>query len=394
MDRRPLTVVIPARGGSKGIPRKNLAVVGGRPLIAWTVAAASEAAAVDRVVVSTDSEEIAAVARLYGGRRLEVHRRSAETSSDTASSEAALLEAVDGAAVEGDVALVQATSPLTSAEVIDEVAHRLRSHDSALTVVRRHSFLWEAADGDAGAPVNYAPERRPRRQDWAGQLVESGAVYATSVDRLRAGGVRIGGRIGLVETDEVAGVEIDTHADLVVTDALLRAYRTRPAKTGVGPVRLVVADVDGVLTDNGLTYGTVATETKTFSARDGKGFQLLREAGVRLALLTSESHTSVAERARKLRVDDCVLGSTDKLADIVALASRHGVPLAQVAYIGDDVHDVQAMTAVGVSGAPGDARPEAIDVADHVGSTAGGSGAFRQFADHLFARHVPARTLG
>lgn len=394
MDRRPLTVVIPARGGSRGIRKKNLAVVGGRPLIAWTVAAASQAATVDRVVVSTDSDEIAAVARLYGGRRLEVHRRSAESSSDTASSEAALLEAVDGAGVEGDVALVQATSPLTSAEIIDDVADRLRTHDSALTVVRRNSFLWDAAEGNVGVPVNYAPDRRPRRQDWPGLLVESGAVYATSVDRLRADGVRIGGRIGLVETDEVAGVEIDTPAELVVTDALLRAYRSRPAKTGVGPVHLVVADVDGVLTDNGLTYGTVETETKTFSARDGKGFQLLREAGVRLALLTSESHTSVAERARKLRVDDCVLGSTDKLADITALAARHGVPLAQVAYIGDDVHDVQAMTAVGVSGAPGDARPEALDVADHVGDVAGGSGAFRQFADHLFVRHVPARRLG
>jgi N-acylneuraminate cytidylyltransferase len=393
VDRRPLTVVIPARGGSRGIRKKNLAVVGGRPLIAWTVAAASEAATVDRVVVSTDSDEIAAVARLYGGRRLEVHRRSAESSSDTASSEAALLEAVDGAGVEGDVALVQATSPLTSAEIIDEVADRLRTHDSALTVVRRHSFLWEAAEADVGVPLNYAPDQRPRRQDWPGLLVESGAVYATSVDRLRADGVRIGGQIGLIETDEVAGVEIDTPADLVLTNALLRAYRSRPAKTGVGPVRLVVADVDGVLTDNGLTYGTVETETKTFSARDGKGFQLLREAGVRLALLTSESHTSVAERARKLRVDDCVLGSTDKLADITALAARHGVPLAQVAYIGDDVHDVQAMTAVGVSGAPGDARPEALDVADHVGSVAGGSGAFRQFTDHLFARYIPAHRL-
>ncbi|MGY1743499.1 MULTISPECIES: cytidylyltransferase domain-containing protein [unclassified Blastococcus] len=388
MDRRPLTVVVPARGGSKGIPRKNLAVVGGRPLIAWTVAAAC-GAAVDRVVVSTDSADIAAVAALYGGRRVEVHERSAESATDTASSESVLVEAVRDLAVTGDVALVQATSPLLTSAVLDEVAARLATHDSALTVVRRHAFRWVGEDG-AGRALNYDPAARPRRQDWSGDLVETGAVYATSVDRLLATGVRISGRIGLVETGEAESAEIDTPTDLVVADALLRARGLRPAKAVPGPVRLVVADVDGVLTDNGLTYGTVATETKTFSARDGKGFQLLREAGVRTALLTSERHPSVSERAQKLRVDDCVLGSTDKLADLVALGERHGVPLAEIAYVGDDVHDVPAMVAAGVAAAPADARPEAKDVADVVLPAAGGAGAFRALADHLFARHVPA----
>ncbi|WP_104524845.1 acylneuraminate cytidylyltransferase [Blastococcus atacamensis] len=390
MDRRPLNVVIPVRGGSKGIPKKNVAVVGGCPLIAWTVAAAVGATSVDRVIVSTDSAEIAAVARLYGGPRVEIHARSAESATDTASSESALLEAVRDLEVEGAVALVQATSPLLSSGVVDEIADRLSTHDSALTVVRRHQFLW--ADEDAeGRPVNYSPDARPRRQDWSGHLIETGAVYATSVERLLASGVRIGGRVGLVETDEAEAVEIDSPTDLVVTDALLRTHRIRPAKVRSGPVRLVVTDVDGVLTDNGLTYGTVATETKTFSARDGKGFQLLREAGVRTALLTSEDHESVAERARKLRVDDCVMGSTDKLADLVMLGARYGVPLSQIAYVGDDVHDVPALVAAGVSGAPGDARPEATDVADHVVTAAGGSGAFRQFTDHLFARSIPVR---
>ncbi|WP_409330484.1 acylneuraminate cytidylyltransferase [Trujillonella humicola] len=393
MDRRPLTVVIPARGGSKGIPRKNLAVVGGRPLVAWTVAAAAGAESVDRVVVSTDSPAIGAVARLYGGSRVVVHERSAQTATDTATSESALVEAVRHLGVTGDVALVQATSPLLTGAVLDEVAARLATHDSALTVVRRHQFHW-AEDGDSGRALDYDPAARPRRQDWNGSLVETGAAYATSAQRLLGSGVRISGRIGLVETGEADAVEIDSPTDLLVVDGLLRALRVRPAKVVPGPVRLVVADVDGVLTDNGLTYGTIETETKTFSARDGKGFQLLREAGVRTALLTSERHESVAERARKLRADDVVLGSTDKLADLVALSERHGVPLGQIAFLGDDVHDVPAMVAAGVAGAPADARPEARDAADVVVPAAGGAGAFRAFVDHLFTRHVPRAGLG
>lgn len=394
MDRRPLTVVIPARGGSKGIPRKNLAVVGGRPLIAWTVAAAAGAESVDRVVVSTDSPDIAAVARLYGGGRVVVHERSAPTATDTASSESALVEAVRDVGVTGDVALVQATSPLLTGAVLDRVAARLATHDSALTVVRRHQFHWADDGTGTGRPLDYDPAARPRRQDWDGSLVETGAAYATSAQRLLDTGVRISGRIGLVETGEADAVEIDSPTDLLVVDGLLRALRVRPAKVVPGPVRLVVADVDGVLTDNGLTYGTIATETKTFSARDGKGFQLLREAGVRTALLTSEQHESVAERARKLRADDVVLGSTDKLADLVALGERHGVPLGQIAFLGDDVHDVPAMVAAGVAGAPADARPEARDAADVVVPATGGAGAFRAFVDHLFTRHVPRAGLG
>ncbi|MGY1857104.1 cytidylyltransferase domain-containing protein [Modestobacter sp. SYSU DS0290] len=381
MDRRRVVAFIPVRGGSKGIPLKNVALVGDRPLVAWSIRAALQAGTVDEVVVSTDSPVIAAVAEAFGDR-VTVHRRDPATATDTASTESAMLEWASGAECDV-VVLLQATSPLTTPEHVDRCVRALEAGaDSALTVVRTHAFRWQAGEGGTGLPVNYDPVRRPRRQDWSGDLVESGAVYATHRTALLATGSRLSGAVALVETPRAAGHEIDDPADLVVVDALLRVHGHRPEVLR-SPIRLVLTDVDGVLTDNGLLYGEAGREGKVFSARDGKGFQLLREAGVATGIITSEAGPSLTERAAKLRLDEVCLASTDKLSDVVAIAQRRGLSLREIAYIGDDVHDAQLLASVGWSACPADAVPEVRHVAGYVTSAAGGSGAFREAADRL-----------
>lgn len=390
MDRRRVVAFIPARGGSKGIPHKNVALVGGRPLLAWSLREALAARHVYEVVVSTDSPVIAAVARAYGGDRVHVHDREPANASDTASTESAMLEWAAGH--ECDViVLVQATSPLVQAADIDRCVEALEGADSALTVVRKHQFLWEATDGGPGTPLNYDPARRPRRQDWGGTLVESGAVYATSRSALLAGGCRVDGRIATVETSNVTGFEVDTPDDLLVVDALLHRHRTRPIPVPA-PIRMVLTDVDGVLTDNGLHYGKAWQEEKTFSARDGKGFQLLRDAGVATGIVSSEDGPSLRERAAKLELDEICLGSQDKLSDVVAIAARHGLGLDEIAYIGDDVHDARLLACVGFSAAPADALPEVRDVVSFVAASPGGGGAFREIADRLLRGQVARPT--
>ena len=177
--------IIPARGGSKGIPRKNIRPLAGRPLIAFNIEQARLSRYVDRLVVSTDDAEIAAVAQQYGA---EVVWRPAEISGDTASSESALLHTLEhlrqSEGYEPDVLVfLQCTSPLTLAEDIDGTVQALldQGADSALATIPFHYFLWRQADGDA-VGINHDKRSRPLRQERQPQYLESGAVYAMRAD--------------------------------------------------------------------------------------------------------------------------------------------------------------------------------------------------------------------
>ncbi len=230
--REPATVlaVIPARGGSKGVPGKNLAPVGGLPLVARAVRACLAARLVTDVVVSTDDPAIAEAARAAGA---EAVPRPAAIAGDTATSEAAVLHAMDAhQALHGGrgadvVLLVQCTSPFVTAEDVDGVAAAVVADgaDSALTVAPFHGFLWRdgarCGDGSHGGDgVNHDKAHRPRRQDRPQDLLETGAAYAMRADGFRAAGHRFFGRTALVRTDPARVLEIDEPDDLARARAL------------------------------------------------------------------------------------------------------------------------------------------------------------------------------
>jgi len=151
-------------------------------------------------------------------------------------------------------------------------------------------------------------------------------------------------------------------------------------------VRLVVTDVDGVLTDAGVYYSERGEELKRFHVRDGMGVELLRNAGVRTAFLTRESSPSVRARARKLGIEHAWLGVTDKRAHLEVLLRETGLTVAQIAYIGDDVNDLPIIESIGRDGltaAPADAMEAVARVVHHRVAERGGHGAFREFADWI-----------
>ncbi|MBI5723110.1 MAG: acylneuraminate cytidylyltransferase family protein [Planctomycetes bacterium] len=229
-QRPKLTAFIPVRGGSKSIPLKNIAPLAGRPLIYWTASACSQSRAVERTFIATDDEQIAQCVRSLKLDRVEVIGRSAQTATDQASTESAMLEFA--AASRGEyVALVQATSPLLRAEDIDGAAEKFfaTGADSLLTAVRTKRFIWRPA-GEFVEPANYDPARRPRRQEWAGQLVENGALYITSRKRLLETGCRLYGRIAAYEMPEETYFELDEPADWLIVEQLLAGRE----KTGGG----------------------------------------------------------------------------------------------------------------------------------------------------------------
>lgn len=150
-------------------------------------------------------------------------------------------------------------------------------------------------------------------------------------------------------------------------------------------IRLVVTDCDGTLTDAGVYYSARGEELKRFSLRDGMGVELLARAGIPTVIVTREDSDIVRVRARKLKIEHAYLGVWDKAALLATIEAETGCSPRELAYIGDDVNDVEIMRAVTLAGAPGDAEPPALAVAHKVTRAHGGFGAFREFADWILA---------
>lgn len=371
--------LIPVRGGSKGIPRKNVRLFAGKPLVYWAVKAASDCEAIDRVLVATDDEEIGRIVESFGLPRVQVVDRSPESASDTAPTEMVMLEIAERHHFES-IVLIQATSPLIEEwHLMEGIQKYLQTGaDSLLSVVRQKRFVWsETADG--AVPVNYTPAYRPRRQDWDGMLVENGAFYITCRERLLATGVRISGRTELYEMPESTYFEMDDPTDWLIAEQL---KQKRPPFQRLKDVRLFITDVDGVLTDAGMYYSSSGEELKKFNTRDGKGIELLRAQGVQVMFLTSEDIELVRRRGDKVRADFVYTGIKNKkqfLDEFFARNSQYSYETT--AYIGDDVNDLECLQSVGFSAAPADAHEDVLRVVQYQCRLAGGRGCVREICD-------------
>ena len=379
--------VIPARGGSKGVPRKNLRRVGGIPLIARAIVSAREADGIDRVVVSTDSDEIAAVAREWGA---EVVTRPAELSGDTASSESALEHALDelgrlGVDV-GILVFIQATSPFIDPADLDAAVERVRAgeSDTVFSAVESWGFLWRrSVTGATG--INHDHRHRPRRQERELEFLETGAFYVMDAAGFRRAKHRFFGRIGVALVPEAHAIEIDTEEQLALASAIapLVSGSTGFGATGFETaidVDAVVTDFDGVHTDDTVLIGQNGEEFVTVSRADGMGIGRLRAAGVPVLILSTETNPVVSARARKLGVE-VAQGSADKAATLTAWAAERGIPLDRIAYLGNDVNDLGCLELVGWPIAVPEAHPRVLAASRVVLTAPGGDGAVRELAE-------------
>ena len=169
-----------------------------------------------------------------------------------------------------------------------------------------------------------------------------------------------------------------------------RSARRRPLRGVLKEIRLFATDVDGVLTDAGMYYSESGDEWKKFNTRDGMGIKLLQRAGLVTAIVTQERTRLVARRAEKLAIPELHQGVMDKLSVIRDMAARHGLSLQQIAYIGDDVNDIEALKAVGLSAAPADSLPQVLEIVDYVCTLKGGEGAVRELVELILQARVEA----
>ncbi|MEU6998324.1 N-acetylneuraminate synthase family protein [Nonomuraea sp. NPDC046570] len=378
--------VIPARGGSAGVPLKNLAPVGGLPLVARAVRACVRAEAVQEVVVSTDHEGIARAAREAGAAVVD---RPEELSGATASSESAVLHALDTLGADPDiVVLVQCTSafidPADLSEAVRQVADG--EADVVFSGLPTHEFLWTGAAPEPLSGVNHDPAARPLRQEREPQFRETGAFYVMRTAGLRAHGHRFFGTVAVRPVPARHAVEIDDPEDLELVRALA-PFVDEPEPIDVDAV---ITDFDGVHTDDRAYVDSEGREMVLVSRSDGMGIALLRRSGVKLLVMSTEQNPVVAARARKLGVP-VLQGLAEKRTVLRDWLTIEGLDPARVAYVGNDVNDLGPMAEVGWPVAVPDAHPRVRAAARVVLTRPGGAGAVRELCDRVVAaRPEPA----
>ena len=326
-------------------------------------------------------------ARQFGA---EVVDRPAEIAGDKASSEAALLHALDALHPHGTpepelFVFLQCTSPLTSADDIDALVGQFRAHnaDSAFLATRFYHFLWRGdALGDFHG-VNHDRAFRQMRQDRPAEFLETGAGYAMRVAGFREHGHRFFGKVVAVDMPAERVGEIDTADEFAVIEARMRVAQARAAQALLPePVAALVMDFDGVLTDDAVTLSQDGVEHVRCSRSDGMGIDLLRSTGLPMIVLSREENAVVAARCAKLKIP-CIHGLRTKLATLRQWADDNDIDLARTVYVGNDVNDLECMAAVGCPATPADAHPAARDAALLVLTRNGGHGAIRELADMI-----------
>lgn len=384
--------IILARGGSKGIPGKNLRKVAGISLVGRAISAAKNSVGVAEVYVSTDDAAIAEEATRWGA---EVIERPAAIAGDTATSESGWLHAIESIRASGEIVpevlvFLQCTSPFTIGEHIDDCLRQMAAQnaDCTLSVIEDHSFLWRRNEDGNGRGINHDErQQRVRRQDLEPAYKENGAIYVVRRSAFETAGNRFCGKVALAPVDQPP-FEIDSIADLEVCDAIVR---TREGGAGpsanlmrrLGLVRALVMDFDGVHTDDRAWVDSQGNEAVTVSRRDGMGIERLRKLGRHKTVIVSKERVDVVHaRARKLGVE-CYNQTEDKTHAIGEWLKRNELTWNDVLYVGNDVNDLGPLQRAGVSACPNDAHREVLAVADWIVPFGGGSGAVREICDRL-----------
>ena len=383
---------IPARCGSKSIKLKNIKKFCGKPLIYWNLIALQNSTIINEVYVATDCEEIKKTVDSFNLSKVKVYMRDPENAQDTSSTESVMLEFIDKSnfSCEDYFVLVQATSPFTQSKDFEKAIRQYHEEqaDSLMTCVRTKSFFWDHSN----KPVNYDYMNRPRRQDFEGLYMENGAFYINTIKNIKKYENRLSGKISIYEMPEFTGIDIDEEDDWLIAEVLMKKYvisnNPKSMDSRVN-IKLFITDVDGVLTDAGMYYSEVGDELKKFNTIDGKGIELLRSKGIPTAILTSENTKIVNKRARKLKIDYLYQDVTDKLMIAKKICVKEHIGLDEVAYIGDDINDIELLQSVGLAACPANAVEKVKSVANIIRlEQQGGQGAVREFIEMILTSNL------
>ncbi len=405
MNPDSVLALIPARGGSKGIPRKNIRDFAGYPLIAWSIAAARQAQTVTRVLVSTDDEEIAAVARAFGAET--PFLRPAELARDDTTDLPVFEHALDWLAEHEDyhpevVVQLRPTSPIRPRGLVDEAVRLLRAHPDADCVrgvvpsAQNPFKMWRVDGPDRPMRPLLSLEGVAEPYNAPRQSLPPTYWQTGHIDAIRAASIRqkhslTGEVVYPLIIDPRYTVDIDNLQDWARYEALawsgLDIVTPAPRRPMPERIRLLVCDFDGVLTDNRVWTDETGREMVAANRSDSMYLRELERRGVEMLILSSEPNPVVAARARKMGVQAVHgVGIHGKGEALRALLNERGLDPAEVIYLGNDVNDLPCFEVVGWAVAVADAYPEVRRAADYVLRAAGGQGALREMCEMILAR--------
>lgn len=408
MVARPeVLAIIPARGGSKSIPRKNIRPFCGHPLLAHSIAAARQASTVTRVIVSTDDDAIAAISRTYGAEApfLRPSDLAQDLTQDLPVFEHALHWLADHEGYRPEIVVqLRPTSPIRPRDCVDRAVSMLLAHpeaDSVRGVVpsgQNPYKMWRVQPDGRMTPLISDGLQEPYnmpRQGLPPTVWQTGHIDAIRPRAILEGHSMSGQVILGLVIDPRYTVDIDTlrdweRAEWQLSDPGLDAVRLGPPpRVMPETVRLVVLDFDGVLTDNRVWTDSDGREMVAADRGDGWGLARLRERGIEVVVLSTETNPVVAARCRKLDLP-CVQGSTDKAQSLRTLLAERKIDPGQAIYLGNDANDVPCFPMIGWALAVADAHPSARTQADRVLSRPGGHGAVRELCD-LLIHHLESK---
>jgi N-acylneuraminate cytidylyltransferase len=404
-----ILALIPARGGSKGIPRKNIRSFAGFPLIAWSIAAAKQSELVRRIIVSTDDEEIASVARECGAETpfLRPAEFAQDKTTDLPVFEHALQWLAENENYRPEIVIqLRPTSPIRPKGMVDNAIRILLEHNDADCVrgvvpAGQNPFkMWRFSGEDKPltplmeVPGIAEPYNAPRQ---VLPLVywQTGHIDAIRVSTIQNRKSLTGDVIYPLVIDPRYTVDIDTLSDWAKYEALAKSglEMVTPGTPYVvkrpmpGRIDLVICDFDGVITDNRVWVDQDGHETVAAYRSDSVRVKELREIGIEVMILSSETNRVVEARARKMGVE-AVHGVAlhDKGRVMREIIERKNMKAANVIFIGNDINDLPCFEAAGWSVAVADAFPDVIRAADYVLSKNGGHGALREICDLILNR--------
>ncbi|XP_043093470.1 N-acylneuraminate cytidylyltransferase A [Puntigrus tetrazona] len=394
-DRRHIAALILARGGSKGIPLKNIKVLAGVPLIGWVIRAALDSAVFDSVWVSTDHDEIERVARAWGAQ---VHRRSAKVSQDASSSLDTIQEFSSENPGVGVICNIQATSPCLHPSDLKNAVDCITKEgcDSVFSVVRRHHFRWKEVKNkgcQCTKPLNLNPACRPRRQDWKGELCENGSFYFATKKLIKQGLLQ-GGKMKYYEMKPEHSVDIDIDLDWPVAEQRVLRFGYF-GKDKPEAVKLLLCNLSGCLTDGQICISANGEEMVSINTKDQAGINMLKKQNVKVILLEQDPITNALADKLEKRMSCTILQNVDdKLKKVQELMKEEGLEWKEVAYLGNDEPDVKCLEQAGLSAVPMDAPADVRYHAKYICRNAAGHGAVREFAEHIIQLRKDAESQG
>ena len=407
MKQIEILALIPARGNSKSISKKNIQEFAGYPLIAYSITSALRSKHVTRVIVSTDNEEIAYISREFGAET--PFSRPEEIAQDDTMDFPVFEHALHWLEENENyrpkiVVHLRPTSPVMPIGLIDDAIEGLINHpevDSVRCVVpadQNPYKMWHIDSNGILKPIlkvdGLAESYNAPRQKLPKTYWQTGHIDVIRRDTLLKKHSMSGGKIFPVLIDPKFAIDIDTTLDWIRAERLVNEgilemiYPGKQPRAMPKKVKMLVLDFDGVMTDDRVWVDQNGKETIAASRSDGMGLELLRKnTDIEVFVLSKETNPVVSARCKKLNIP-VFQSVAEKEKALKELVKKKNIVLSDVVYVGNDVNDIECFSLVGFAAAPQDAFISVKRNADIVLEHPGGFGAVREICEMLIEKRL------